>query len=226
MHADGRRIVPAHLHHFFCSDNSVARVPPCLGGSRGFDFPSERQNPQSKLTRWKRLFEKQEGEARHLGTAPAIDRYWKVGRVVKAGCLESSSPARGTRVRIYALSAILRSRRLRLRNTAHLQSTADTYCIFDKKGWMGDLKPQQQTRRPMSDEFDDQAFEQEKADAPELYQRIIAVHEARFGLPLDRMQKDQRLFSKRSFRVAYRAYSVLAEIDAGPFLDRLSAGTA
>ncbi|CAN7783205.1 hypothetical protein LJR175_008290 [Variovorax sp. LjRoot175] len=78
----------------------------------------------------------------------------------------------------------------------------------------------------MSDEFDDQAFEQEKADAPELYQRIIAVHEARFGLPLDRMQKDQRLFSKRSFRVAYRAYSVLAEIDAGPFLDRLSAGTA
>lgn len=26
-----------------CSDNSVVRVPPCLGGSRGFDLPSERQ---------------------------------------------------------------------------------------------------------------------------------------------------------------------------------------
>jgi hypothetical protein len=78
----------------------------------------------------------------------------------------------------------------------------------------------------MSDDFDEQAFEQEKADAPELYQRIIGGHEAEFGLPLDRMPDEKRMFAKRSFRVAYRAYSVMAEIDAGPFLDRLSAGTA
>ena len=50
--------------------NSVARVPPCRGGSRGFDSRTDRQFSQFQLTRWKRLPEKQEGEVQPLGTAP------------------------------------------------------------------------------------------------------------------------------------------------------------
>ena len=41
LQAAGRRFEPCHLHQ--CLVNSVARVPACLAGSRGFDSRTERQ---------------------------------------------------------------------------------------------------------------------------------------------------------------------------------------
>ena len=66
---------PTRSAIFDGSVNSVARVAPCLGASRGFDSRTGRQcffYLQLKLTRWKRLSEKQEGMARHHGAAPNI----------------------------------------------------------------------------------------------------------------------------------------------------------
>ena len=75
----------------------------------------------------------------------------------------------------------------------------------------------------MSDEFDYEAFEKEKEDAPELYQRVIGGHEANFGRSIDQMSMEQRLFALRSFRNAYVAFSILAKDHGDSLMDRLTA---
>lgn len=48
LHAAGCGFDACHLHHFSCSVNSVARVPACLVGSRGFESRTGRHVSTNK----------------------------------------------------------------------------------------------------------------------------------------------------------------------------------
>lgn len=73
----------------------------------------------------------------------------------------------------------------------------------------------------MSDDFDYKALEKDKADAPELYEKVIAIHESNFERAIDQMSDEQRIFAYRSFQANYTARSVLAEHDTGQLLRKL-----